>query len=237
MSAEPQDARIGCLKRVVVGLPASSAGIGSPTANAKTSRRTSSPATPRSGSAVQAIEAPSVTHVTTIRPPSRRDPPGDPRRAGDRQAAGGEQAQPAKRLQEQLGYGARKRRPSTSTSSSGSSSSAPRVARPHLTSQHVRAQWVTGLGSCATEGPWDENDVLLVRHAVEAHIRAAAGSRFLPRCTYPSSTWTCPFAVSLSLAGRLSIGSLAPSFAIALESGAGAIAFAHMEDRVSTGRG
>lgn len=52
---------------------------------------------------------------------------------------------------------------------------------PHMTSQRVRARSVTGFGSCATAGPWDENDVLLVRRAVEAYIRAAAGSRFLPQ--------------------------------------------------------
>ena len=35
---------------------------------------------PGQGRLSQAIEAPSVAHVTTIRPPSRRDLPGDPRR-------------------------------------------------------------------------------------------------------------------------------------------------------------
>ena len=49
--------------------------IGSPIAQARTSRRTSSSAS-RSGSAVQAIEAPSVAHVARIRPPARRAPGG-----------------------------------------------------------------------------------------------------------------------------------------------------------------
>ena len=41
--------------------------------------------------------SPSVAHVATIRPPAPDVPPGDPRQAGHRHAASGEQAQPAKR--------------------------------------------------------------------------------------------------------------------------------------------
>ena len=183
VSAEPQDARIGWFKRLVVGLPASSAGIGSPSEHAKTSRRTSSPATPRSGSAVQAIEAPSVAHVATIRPPSRRARRGSWRAAHRHVPA-------ANKLS--LRNDCR----SSSATADANAGQVPRRVQlvrhgrrhasptPHDVAARPRAVG-HGLGSCATEGPWDENDVLLVCRAVEAHLRAAAGSRFLPRCPYP----------------------------------------------------
>ena len=134
----------------------------------------------------QAIEAPSVAHVTTIRPPSRRDLPGDPRRV---RAPSGRQRRTSSACETTAGA-ARLRRTQTPAKYLDEFNWYVMVGAtrrpPHMTSQRVRAQSVTGLGSCATEGPWDENDVLLVCRAVEAHLRAAAGSRFLPRCTYPS---------------------------------------------------
>lgn len=178
MSAEPQDARIGWFKWLVVGAAASSAGIGSPTAHAKTSRRTSSPDAPvRVGclgdrSSLGSARGDDPSALQTL-------PPGDPWRAGYGQAASGDQAQPADDCRS-----SRLRRAQTPAKYLDEFNWYVMVGAtrrpPHVTSRRVRAQSVTGFGSYATEEPWDENDILLVRRAVEAHIRAAAGSRFHP---------------------------------------------------------